>query len=194
MYQNWFRPQTCPNHWKCTFADIDKIVYKNRIWKGIHINYAYPYCRHSKSFTGIGEIVNQYWWNHMPVLMKLYTSIRKKLTFSSFLISSIFANDFVNTGKRFHQYRYTLFSVPVNDFRVSAKKICINNMYALPNSRILVYNLANMGNVHISYWYVILRLPLNDFVDTGKSTFSEFWTGLRMKSKIIKNMGGGGVS
>ena len=99
-----------------SFACIGGIVYQNcRIWHCIHINYAYPYCRHSKSFTGIGEIVNQYWWNHMPVLMKLYTSIRKKLTFSSFwfhqylqTILSILVNDFINIGIRFFQYLWTI--------------------------------------------------------------------------------------
>ena len=34
----------------------------------------------AKSYTSIGQIVYQYWWNRIPVLTKLYTSIPHRFT------------------------------------------------------------------------------------------------------------------
>ena len=51
-----FRPQTCTNLWKCTFAGIDQIVY--RYWRN-----RLPVL--AKSYTGIGEIVFWYWPNRI---------------------------------------------------------------------------------------------------------------------------------
>ena len=53
-------------------SGIGKIINQYwRIWQCIHINYAYPYCRHS-------EIVYRYWWNWLLVLAKNCLSVLAK--------------------------------------------------------------------------------------------------------------------
>ena len=48
---------------------------------------------------------------------------------------------------------------------------------------IQVNNLANTGIRFRQYWYTISPIPLNDFVNTCKGTFSQIWADLRSKSK-----------
>ena len=51
-------------------------------------------------------------------------------------------------------------SIPVGDFRMLAKRICIIYMYVLSNSSKPVGDLAK-------YWLVILPIPVGDFANTG---------------------------
>ena len=81
-----------------------------------------------KSYTGIDKIVYQHWQNRIPVLTKSYTGIdwEKANSFPWYI--------------QFCQYLYTISSILVYDFRISAIRICIIYMYALPNLSIPGYD------------------------------------------------------
>ena len=126
------------------------------------------------SSTNIGQIVYQYWQNHLPVLVKClpvltksYTGIGKRpirflgIRFQQYqyTISPIPVDDYVNNGRRNRMrvlgkdqlvslvYDFSNFSrlFGQDDFRISAIRICIIYMYTLSNLSILVDNLVNTG-------------------------------------------------
>ena len=99
-----------------------------------------------KSTTGIGHIANRYWWNCVP---------RKRV------------GDLANTGRRFGQYQFAIWPIPVGDFRMPAKRICIIYMYVLSNSSILVGDLANTGWQFSQYRLAIWSIPDGDLDNTG---------------------------
>ena len=95
-----------PNHQPVlalTPTGIDQIANRYwRIWQYMHINYVYPFCRHS-------EITNRYWPTCQPVLVKLPTGIGQiayQYWLNCQLVSLVF--NFINTGWRFGQYRLAI--------------------------------------------------------------------------------------
>ena len=84
--------------------------------------------------------------------------------FPWYTISSILVGDLANNGWRFSQYGLVISSIPVGDFRMSAKRICIIYMYVLSNSSIPVGDLANTGWRFGQYRLVISSIRLKDQV------------------------------
>ena len=60
-----------------------------------------------------------------------------------------------------------ILSIPVGDFRMLAKRICIIYMYVLSKLSITVGDLANTGWQFGQYRLVILSIPVGELVNTG---------------------------
>ena len=70
-----------------------------------------------KSSTDVGQMVYQYWWNRLPVLVKSYTGI-DKIVYQG--------NEFA-----FSQYRYTISSIRVEDLATSDRGTFIDLWWQL---------------------------------------------------------------
>merc|ERR1711860_405364 len=75
----------------------------------------------AKSPTGIGQIANRYWPNHQLLLAKSPTGIDEIVYQGNELaIWPIPVGDFVNTVRRFGQYRLAIWPLPVDDLANSS--------------------------------------------------------------------------
>ena len=176
-----FRPQTCPNIWKCTFAGIDEIIY--RYWRncipywGNHILVftknvpSQTFWNHilmlTKLLTSSDEILYQYWRNCILALTKWYIGIDE--IHSILVLAKSYtgvgkgqlislAYYFINTHIGFGQYRYTILSILLYDFVNTVIWFC---QYRYTILSISVYNFIYMYALP-SFW-----IPIYDIVNTS---------------------------
>ena len=97
-----------------SYTCIGQIVYRNsQIWQwNLILVLSKLFTGIEKLYISIGEIIYQYWWNHITILMKSYTKNRNKLVF------------FSNTGIGFCKYWYTILSIPVYNFANASIQFC----------------------------------------------------------------------